>query len=338
MKIIIEANIPFIKGVLEPVAQTEYLSSDMITPEAVKDTDAILVRTRTECNEYLLKNSKCKFIGTATIGTDHIDQSFCKNAGISVYSAPGCNAPAVAQYVISSIGYWMREKRMHPDSINTLTIGIVGVGNVGSIVARWAELLGMKVLLNDPPKERATGSNKYVSLETIQQQADIITFHTPLIKNGIDKTVHICDNNFINSTAKKPFIINSARGAVADNNALLNGLATGKIGGLAIDCWENEPDINNDLLNKAIIATPHIAGYSLEGKMRATSMILEALKKHFNLNILIPEIDKPATGAKDITLEDVMKSYNPLTDSDDLKKNPRKFEYLRNHYNYRKEV
>lgn len=338
MKIIIEANIPFIKGILEPVAQVEYLPSGKITPEAVKDTDALLVRTRTECNEYLLKDSKCKFIGTATIGTDHIDKTFCEKAGISVYSAPGCNAPAVAQYVISSVGHWMQHNRMKAHYINTLTLGVIGVGNVGSIVARWAESLGMKVLLNDPPKKRATGDEKYICIETIKHRADIITFHTPLIKNGIDKTVHLCDNDFIHSTDKKPFIINSARGAVTDNNALINGLRTGKISDIAIDCWENEPDINTILLDKAIIATPHIAGYSLEGKMRATSMILEALKNHFNLDIEIPVIDKPSTGAENITLQRVMESYNPIIDSINLKNFPEKFEYLRNSYGYRKEA
>lgn len=338
MKIIIEANIPFIKGILETVAQVEYLPSGKITPETIKYADALLVRTRTECNEYLLKNSKCKFIGTATIGTDHIDKSFCEKAGISVYSAPGCNAPAVAQYVISSVGHWMQNKGMKAGDINTLVIGVVGVGNVGSIVARWAESLGMKVLLNDPPKKRATRDNKYVDIETVKRQADIITFHTPLIKTGIDKTVHLCDNDFIESTDKKPLIINSARGAVTDNNALVNGLSTGKISGLAIDCWENEPDICRRLLDKADIATPHIAGYSLEGKMRATSMILKALKNHFNLDIGIPVIDKPASGAENITLHKVMESYNPITDSNNLKKFPEKFEYLRNNYDYRKEV
>lgn len=338
MKIIIEANIPFIKDILEPVAQVEYLSSDKIAPETVKDADALLVRTRTECNEHLLKNSKCQFIGTATIGTDHIDKAFCESAGIRVHSAPGCNAPAVAQYVISAIGYNIQNHIIPHYSLHSLTIGIVGVGNVGSIVARWAESLGMKVLLNDPPKKRATGDNKYVSLDIIKEQADIITFHTPLTKTGIDKTFYLCNDDFINSTARKPFIINSARGAIADNNALLKALTDKKISGLAIDCWENEPDINNDLLNKAIITTPHIAGYSLEGKMRATSMILEELKNHFNLDIDIPVINKPATGSEDITLQDVMESYNPILDSDNLKNSPEKFEYLRNTYNYRKEV
>ena len=334
-KFIIENHIPYIKGILEPFANVEYLPNEEITPSAVADADALIVRTRTRCNSDLLSSSRCSFIASATIGTDHIDLDYCQKHKIAVSNAPGCNAPAVAQYVISSIGHLMESKGYAAEA---LTLGIVGVGHVGSIVARWAKETGLKVILNDPPRQRNEKNFEGVTLEQIANDADIITFHTPLTRAGADATFHLCDDAFINSLKKCKLLINSARGEIADDKALLSGLENKKIGEIAIDCWENEPNISRELLDRAFIATPHIAGYSIEGKQRATAMVLEAVKQHFGLDVNIPSIAAPAKGATDITIAKVMESYDPLSDTKNLKENPGMFEQLRNNYNLRHEV
>lgn len=335
MKIVIEKNIPYINGILEKYAEVLYLPYAEITPDVVKDADVLLVRTRNKCNAELLEGSRCKFIGTATIGTDHIDLDYCRNHGITVKNAPGCNAPAVAQYVLSSIGHWM--KRNYIAQTAGLTLGVVGVGHVGSIVARWAQAFGFKVLLNDPPLRRATGSADYVPLSKIVNDADIITFHTPLTHTGIDATYHIAGHGFFSALRNCRLLINCARGEVVDNAALVETLDNSPISDIVFDCWENEPEIHPELLRRAFIATPHIAGYSTEGKMRATAMLLEALAEHFAWKLDIPQVEAPLQGAKDVTLDGIMASYNPLSDTEALKSAPESFESLRNHYNLRKE-
>lgn len=333
MKFIIEANIPYIKGIFEPYAEVEYLAPEAFNNEAIKDADAIIVRTRTHCNAELLENTKCKFVGTATIGTDHIDLDWCKNNGVTVINAPGCNAPAVAQYVISTVGRLMKIKGVSNPA--DITIGIVGVGHVGTIISHWAKAIGFKVLENDPPRQRAEGGN-FVSLATIAKEADVITFHTPFTKEGIDKTLHLCDENFINSLQRSPLLINSSRGPVIDNNALENAMRNGKIEYIALDCWEGEPNINSYLLEKAYVATPHIAGYSSEGKQRATDMMIEAVAKHFDLPLKVDKVDMGNNSTP--SLNKVIDSYDPQIDTSALKKNPENFEALRNHYNLRHEV
>lgn len=336
MKFVIENHIPYIKGLLEPFASVEYLPYSEITNATVADADAIIVRTRTRCDATLLKNSRCSFIGSATIGTDHIDLDYCRRQGISVYNAPGCNAPAVAQYVLSTIGRLIQHDGI--DNPGSTTIGIIGVGHVGSIVARWATETGFKILLNDPPRQRTESDFCGTSIDDITRHADIITFHTPLTRIGNDATWHLCDADFINKLHRCRLLINSARGPITDTNALLDGLQTGKIGNVAIDCWENEPCINQLLLNRAFIATPHIAGYSQEGKMRATAMIVEKINKHFGINAKIPLVAAPAQGAADVTLSRIIDSYNPLVDTTLLKNCPDQFEHQRNHYPLRHEV
>jgi erythronate-4-phosphate dehydrogenase len=336
MKIIIENHIPFIKGLLEPMAEVSYLAADEITAEAARDADILLVRTRTKCNENLLAGSKCKFIGTATIGTDHIDLNYCSKHGITVRNAPGCNAPAVAQYVISSIGNWMKLHGL--TDCTALTVGVVGVGHVGSIVARWAKEIGFKVMLNDPPRQKAEGNDGFSSLTEIAKQADIITFHTPLTKDGEYRTWHMCDKNFMTSLQHCGLLINCARGGITDTDALLSALKADASLDTAIDCWENEPRINSNLLERSFIATPHIAGYSAEGKMRATSMMIEEINRNFGWNITPQKVLTPLKGANNVTLRRVMKSYNPLDDTSRLKASPDSFEQQRNGYSLRHEV
>ena len=332
IKIIIEHNIPFIKGVLDDLAHVEYLSSAQIDAKAMRYADALICRTRTHCNASLLDNSPCSFIATATIGTDHIDLDYCHRRGITVANAPGCNAPAVAQYVFASLA------QVIDRPISDYTIGIVGVGHVGKIVEQWATQLGMKVLLCDPPRAEVECTNNFVSLDEIACQCDIITFHTPLTTSGKYPTHHICNEAFIASLKHRPIIINCARGGIFDTQAVIDALNNNKIANVIVDCWEGEPQLNLTLLEKAIIATPHIAGYSREGKIRATAMALDALARHFNLTI--PNVAQGIApgAAENVTLQSIAESYNPLTDTQALKATPHNFETLRNNYNYRNEV
>ena len=341
MKIVADSKIPFLKGLLEPVAQEVlYVPGSDITNEVLRDAQVLLTRTRTRCDRHLLQGTAVKFIGTATIGTDHIDLDYCSHNGITVVNAPGCNAPAVAQWVHSTILQWLAAQPAPLD--HPLTLGIVGVGHVGSIVARWAHQLGYRVLLNDPPlEEQATDTNselltlksKLIDISTLHCKCDIITFHTPLTRDGDYPTWHLCDEAFLNGLQRCRLIINAARGAVCDNEALLRWQ-----GDIALDCWEGEPNINRELLEKAFVATPHIAGYSLQGKQRGTSMIIEALNRHFGWNITPVQASTPLKGAENVTPQTIIDSYNPLIDTAHLKSAPTTFESLRNNYPLRNEL
>jgi len=332
MKIIVDSHIPNIQGTIEPRAEVLYLEPGDITRDAVNDADALVVRTRTRCDATLLDSSRVKFIGSATIGTDHIDLDYCASRGITVRNAPGCNAPAVAQWVFAAINAWMEQRRI--TSTQGLTLGIVGVGHIGSIVARWGRQLGFTVLLNDPPRQDSEGSSneQFLSLDELQRRCDIITFHTPLTRDGQWPTWHLCDRAFLDGLTRCRLIIDAARGAIADNAALL-----GWHGDVALDCWENEPNISRPLLEKAIVATPHIAGYSLQGKQRGTAMMLEALNDLYGWDIPVPVIDAPATGAQDVTLAGIAASYDIMADTARFKADAAAFESLRNHYPHRPE-
>ena len=332
MKVIVDSHIPNIQGLIEPYAEVLYLEPGDITRTAVKDADALIVRTRTRCNADLLDGSLVRFIGSATIGTDHIDLDYCASHGITVRNAPGCNAPAVAQWVFCAIHAWMQARGI--TTPEGLTLGIVGVGHIGSIVARWGRALGFTVLLNDPPREKRDGSFdvNIFPLEELQRRCDIITFHTPITREGQWPTWHLCDQAFLDGLACCRLILDAARGPIADNAALLRWR-----GDVGLDCWENEPVISRELLEKAIVATPHIAGYSAEGKQRGTAMMLAALNDFYGWNIPVPEITAPATGAAQVTLDGIAASYDILADTAALKADPAGFEALRNHYLHRPE-
>ena len=335
MRIVVDNHIPNISGIIEPRAQVDYLEPADITREAVNQADALIIRTRTRCDAALLDGSRVRFIGSATIGTDHIDLDYCTDHGITVCNAPGCNAPAVAQWVFAAIHAWMQARGIATP--NGITLGIVGVGHIGSIVARWAAQLGFTVLLNDPPREMAEKTDHptgdiFSPLDELQRRCDIITFHTPLTRNGQWPTWHLCDQAFLDDLSRCRLILDAARGPIADNAALLRWH-----GDVGLDCWENEPNISRDLLEKCIVATPHIAGYSREGKQRGTAMMLEALNTFYGWNIPIPTIDCPATGAAQVTLDGIAASYDILADTATLKAAPTAFESLRNHYFHRPE-
>lgn len=334
LKIVIESHIPYIRGVVERHgAQAVYLAPEEFTPEAVADADAIIVRTRTHANADLLAGSRCSLVATATIGTDHIDLRWCADAGIEVANAPGCNAPAVAQYVLTSV------LTLEPDALTKRPVmGVVGVGHVGGIVARWARSLGFEVLECDPPRSLAEGPERFVTLDEIARRADIITFHTPLTSAPAPfPTRHLADEAFFASLSRRPIVVNSARGPVTDTAAMLEASAAGLTGPLVIDCWEGEPAIDRRLLAEAAIATPHIAGYSAQGKVRATQMALDAVSRHFGLPPMEADALRPLPVADAISLGDLATGWSPLDDTAALRACPGAFERLRNGYALRRE-
>lgn len=333
MKITADRNIPFIERPLRTIGDLVMLPGTEITPEVMADTDILLTRTRTRCNEALLAQSPCSFIGTATIGTDHIDLPYCRERGITVANAPGCNAPAVAQWVLAAIiNYFTPARRL-----SDITLGVIGAGHVGSILIRWAEGLGIRVLVNDPPlQETAPDAYNYSTLADIARECDVISVHTPLTRDGRYPSYHLIGSGFISMLSRKPLILNAARGPVTDTRALIEGLDSGLIGAVGIDCWEGEPAIAPILLERAYIATPHIAGYSRQGKIRASEMVLDALSQHLGLTAPL-RADAPSIAPVPDTITEGMISYDILADTEALKSAPADFETLRNNYHLREE-
>lgn len=330
--IIIESNIPFARGILESVADVRYLSPEEITPEAMATADCLITRTRTRCDAALLAGSRCSMIASATIGLDHVDMDYCRSRGITVANAPGCNAPAVAQYVLASI------IAAYGTNLRGLTLGIVGVGHVGGIVERWARGLGMTVMRCDPPRAEAEGPEGFCSLEEVAAGADIITFHVPYTKTGAHSTHHLFDDRVVDLLECRPMVFNTSRGPVTETGSLLRGIESGAIGKAVIDCWEGEPAIDRRLLAEAFIATPHIAGYSLQGKKRATAMAIRAVADHFGLAVPESRLSMPAGAPDTVTAAQVEASYNPRIDTARLRANPEQFEAQRNHYDLRAET
>lgn len=345
MKIIIDNKIPYIKGVFEPFAQVLYLAGSDTTAHSIKESDALITRTRTICNETTLKGSKVKMIATATIGFDHIDTAYCAANDIEWTNAPGCNSSSVEQYIFAALAHLSIERGF---KLKGKTLGIVGVGNVGRKVARIAQILGMRVLLNDPPRERNELGNQFVDLPTIQREADIITLHTPLNSEGADATYHLADANFFSKLEQRPIFINTCRGEVVDTSALKQALTVGSISGAVIDCWECEPNIDRQLLKMVNIATPHIAGYSRDGKANGTQASVQAISRFFNLGIdhwQPTQIELPSepilrvehTDSEELIKQLFIRVY-PITDDDTrLRNDVDHFEKQRGDYPVRRE-
>lgn len=341
MKIIVDKNIPYLKGVVEQYGDVTYLAGNEFTKDSIKDADTLIVRTVTYFGKDILEGSSVKLICSATIGYDHIDTKYCDEHGITWKNAPGCNSGSVMQYIVSVLLTISQQKGFE---LKGKTIGIVGVGNVGKKVAEACRVLGMKVLLNDPPRQRTENLKDFVDLETIKREADIITFHIPLTKEGEDKTYHIANESFFNLLLKKPVIINSARGAVIDTQAIKKALADKKISGAVIDCWENEPDIDLEYMRSVDVATPHIAGYSTDGKANATRMSLQNLASFWNMPdepikaIEPAQITDSVIDAEKKSIEDiVLRTYNPMEDYSRFVNTPSKFSELRGNYPLRRE-
>ena len=307
MLIITDAHIPFLVEAVRcewPEVDICPLKPEQIDAEAVRHADVLVVRTRTQVNKSLLSGSQVRLVCTATIGFDHIDTEFCDRQGIRWISCPGCNAQAVCDYVEEAIN----------EANAKGTIGIVGVGHVGSLIAQMAEQRGLKVLLNDPPKGIG------VSLDEIAQNSDIITFHTPLDKS----TYHLCDETFLQQCKPGALIINAARGGIVDEQALLSSGHP-----YILDTWENEPDINAEVLAKARLASMHIAGYSVEGKRNASQMCLDEIADLFHLK----RIDISTSRDLDISKKKGDSAPGWISRiSSQLKSHPTGFESLRKSY------
>ena len=340
MKIVADTNIPFLKGVLEPFAEVVYLDGRAIDRAAMSDADAIIIRTRTRCNAETLAGTRVKMIASATIGTDHIDLPWCAAHGIEVCNAEGCNAGGVADYVFSAL-YGTASR--HSIKLDGATIGIVGVGHVGKIVEQMARSLGFRVLLNDPPRAAREGDAAFVDLDTLLEQSQVITLHVPL-----DSTTRgMASEAFFEKMQPGVIFINAARGEVVDESALLH--ARPKLGALILDTWCNEPDVNPNLIEVCDIATPHIAGYSYQGKQNGTAMAVQAVARHFGIGALLdfaPQTETEALKPVSVHLQGktqgeiaaiLQYNYPIFTDDFLFRSNPGSFELLRSEYNYRRE-
>ena len=316
MLVIIDKGIPFLEGIFPSEINVIYLSPEEITSDSVRNADALFIRTRTQINKGLLEGSKVCFVATATIGFDHIDQEYCRQAGIHWVSCPGCNAQAVCDYVeeaLASLPHCLIAS-------SPLTIGVVGYGHVGKLVAQMAERKGYRVLLSDPPL--GVGS----SLQEIAPQCDVLTFHTPLTFDGEHPTYHLCNADILRLCKPGTLIINAARGGIIDEQALLSILASSPHRLIAsIDCWEGEPHLNHELLQLVDLASFHIAGYSIAGKMNASEMCLEAFCKFVSLPIL--SINKKVVPLQGDSAPGWLKRI-----SNQLKAEPEHFEQLRKNY------
>ncbi len=349
MIVVADNKIPFLKGALEPFADVVYASGKEITNELLKSTsaEALLIRTRTKCNHDLLGNTNVSFIATATIGYDHVDTDYCSKNGIVWTNAPGCNSSSVKQYISSALVTLAKKKGF---DLKDRTLGVIGVGNVGSKVVRAAEQLDMKIYMNDPPRQRKENVCQLRSLDTILRECDILTFHVPLNLEGEDVTFHMADKTLFDRVNKGTIIINSSRGEVVNTNDLKNAIQSGKLGGVVLDVWEREPFIDAELLNMTDIVTPHIAGYSADGKANGTSMSIRSLSRFFNLgiddwepeDIPVPPVTKlkiNCRGKSDdqIISEAILGTYDILEDDIRLRNSVETFEKQRGDYPLRRE-
>ena len=348
IRIIADDKIPFLKGALEAYADIQYLPGKSITADVVKTADAIITRTRTKCNEELLKGSEVKFIASATIGYDHIDTGYCEAAGIEWTNAPGCNASSVQQYILSALLNLGGLKKM---DLSKLTLGVIGVGNVGSKVSRAAELLGMRVLKNDPPRARIEGNSGFVDLPVLLRQSDIVTMHVPLNMGGEYLTYHMVNKAFIDQMRDGAILINTSRGQVVEEETMQLAIETKKLSDVILDVFENEPDLNSELLDLLLWATPHIAGYSSDGKANGTMMSVQALSRFFKLglddwkplNVPAPEqqelyLDASGSDIQEMIAGVYLNTYDIKEDDKKLRSNPEKFEALRGDYPLRREA
>ena len=349
LNIVADDKIPFLRGVLEVHnCAVTYLPGGKISRSDLGNADALIIRTRTRCDRELLEHTPVKFIATATIGFDHLDIDYLAQRGIVWCNAPGCNANSVTQYFCSAILNYAAENHW---TLKGKTLGVVGVGNVGRKVAAAGRALGLKVLLNDPPRQQSEGGEYWTSLEEVLRKSDIISFHTPLIQGGKFNTFHLLNDENIRLLKPTALLLNSSRGEVVDNSSLLTTLNAGQISGAILDVWEQEPAINPDLLGSLFFATPHIAGYSADGKRNGTGWSVKKLAEFFKL----PEFEFAPVGFPTPT-DDIIDmsgmnqlpvseqlayavncAYDIHSDDQALRRSPGSFEQLRGNYPVRLE-
>ena len=329
MKIVADSAIPFLQGVLEPWAEVRYLPGSRIAAEDVRDADALIIRTRTRCDGRLLAGSRVRLIATATIGFDHIDTAWCAAHGIRVATAAGCNARGVLQWAGAVLAHLARTQGWEPAQ---RTLGIVGVGHVGSLIREYASLWGFRVVCCDPPREEREHCG-FLPLEEVAREADLLTFHTPLDAS----TRHMAGEGLLARLKPGAVVMNSSRGEVVDGQALLESGHP-----FVLDVWEHEPDIAPALLDRALLATPHIAGYTEQGKANATAAAVAAVARAFRLPLVgwYPPSVTPSR-PRPISWEELGRTIRDAFDieaeSRYLKGHRGEFEQLRDHYSYRRE-
>lgn len=341
MKIVADRNIPFLEGVFEPYAEVMYRDGKEISREDVADADVLVIRTRTKCDAGLLEGSSVRMIATATIGVDHIDLDYCASRGIRVHNAEGCNAGGVMQYVFSALyGVASRKSIKLDDAV----FGIIGVGHVGKKVAELAEYLGFKVLLCDPPRAEKEGYEGFCELEYLLANSDVVTLHVPLDET----TCGMADEDFFTIMKPGSIFINAARGEIMDEKALKQAMP--KFGAVIIDTWNNEPDVDEELIEMVDIATPHIAGYSYQGKQNGTASVVQAVAGFFGIPQLYdyyPATDVPEHEPVKLDLRDKKQgevaavfqyNYPIFTDDFRFRMEPGNFEKMRSNYQYRREI
>ncbi len=348
MKILVDENMPYARELFSRVGEVTAVTGRPIPLSELADAQALMVRSVTKVNADLLDGKGIKFVGTATAGTDHIDEAYLERAGIAFSAAPGCNAIAVVEYVFSSL---LMLGERDGFSLTDRTVGIVGVGNVGSRLQARLEAFGVRTLLCDPPRADRGEEGDFKPLEELVREADVLTFHTPLFKDGPYKSLHLADERLISSLKAGSVLINACRGPVVDNAALLKCLKNGQDLSVVLDVWEPEPELNVELLERVDIGTPHIAGYTLEGKARGTTQVFEAFSEFIGqrqqvaLDTLLPA---PEFGR--ITLHGPLDQatlkrlvhlvYDVRRDDAPLRKvagQPGEFDKLRKHYQERRE-
>ena len=341
MKIVADRNIPFLEGVFEPYAEVIYRDGKEISREDVADADVLVIRTRTRCDAGLLEGSSVRMIATATIGVDHIDLDYCASRGIRVHNAEGCNAGGVMQYVFSALyGVASRKSIKLDDAV----FGIIGVGHVGKKVAELAEYLGFKVLLCDPPRAEKEGYEGFCELEYLLANSDVVTLHVPLDET----TCGMADEDFFTIMKPGSIFINAARGEIMDEKALKQAMP--KFGAVIIDTWNNEPDVDEELIEMVDIATPHIAGYSYQGKQNGSASVVQAVAGFFGIPQLYdyyPATDVPEHEPVKLDLRDKKQgevaavfqyNYPIFTDDFRFRMEPGNFEKMRSNYQYRREI
>ncbi|MFH1904844.1 MAG: 4-phosphoerythronate dehydrogenase [bacterium] len=296
MKIVVDENIPFGREAFSTLGEVETSHGREIAPKKLENADVLIVRSITKVNSELLERSQVKFVGTATIGLDHIDVKYLNDRNIGFASASGSNSNSVSEYIACALLYTVNKLCLN---LRDLTIGVVGVGSVGSKVAKKANALGMKVLLNDPPLSDRTGDIKYRPIQELMANCDILTFHVPLERQGKYPTYHMIDEKFLRCLKKCPVIVNTSRGGIMDTKAVKSALMHCRISQVILDVWENEPDIDTGMLKMSLVGTPHIAGYSFDGKVNGTFMIYNSLcqylnkKAKWNPNDFLPDSNCP---------------------------------------------
>lgn len=354
MLIVADENIPLLDAFFEGFGEIRRVPGRSIDRATVEQADVLLVRSVTNVNRALLEGTQVRFVGTCTIGTDHLDLDYFKQTGITWSSAPGCNARGVVDYVLGSL---QTLAEIEGADLNQRTYGVVGAGEVGGRLVKVLKGLGWNVLVCDPPRQIAEDGD-YVSLEQIIQQCDVISLHTPLSKSGNVSTWHLFDRERLNRLKPGAWLINASRGPVVDNAALREVLLAREDLQAVLDVWEGEPEVDADLADLCVLATPHIAGYSLDGKQRGTAQIYQAFCAHLGqapsiqLSDLLPqpwlaEVHLNASTDPAWALATLCRSvYDPRRDDTDFRRSlvgsvdeqRKAFDLLRKHYPQRREI